>query len=220
LLARPRSQTGPWARVFGDILDLAFLGWALKSRSTHRVRTLGAIAAVAGVTAIDAYAGVRRRRMMLGEPVRESITINKSPDEMYRLWKNFERFPEFMSWVEDIQDLGSGRSHWRVKTPAGGIVEWDAEIIEDVPGRRIAWCSLPDSKVPNAGQVTFMDAPGNRGTELIVEMQVGVPLGKLLAGAEAKGDLRRLKQVLETGEVIRSDASIHRLPHAAQPPEV
>ena len=220
LLARPRAQLGPWARVFGDALDLAFLGWAFKSRSVHRGRTFGAIATVAGVTALDAYAGARRRRTMLGEPVRESITINKSPDEMYRIWRKFDRFPEFMSWVDDVQDLGDGRSHWRVKAPTGRIVEWDAEIVEDVPGHRIAWRSLPGSKVPNFGQVTFFDAPGNRGTELLVEMQVGVPLGKLLAGVEAKGDLRRLKQVLETGEVTKSDASIHRLPHAAQPPEV
>jgi uncharacterized membrane protein len=220
LLAKPQSPVGPWARVFGDMLDLAFLGWALKSRSLQRGRTISAIAAVAGVAAVDAYAGVRRRRMLLGEPVREAITINRRPDELYALWKNFARLPEFMSWVESVRDLGNGRSHWTVKTPAGVSVEYDAEIVEDVPGHRIAWRSLPGATVPNRGQVTFIAAPGNRGTELLVEMQVAAPLGKTLAGAEAKGDLRRLKQILETGEVMRSDASIHRGPHAAQPSEV
>jgi uncharacterized membrane protein len=220
LLARPQGALGPWARVFGDMLDLAFLGWALRSKSIERGRTIGAIVAVAGVAALDAYAGVRRSRAVLGEPVRQMVTINRSPDEIYAQWRDFERLPDFMTWVESVQDLGGGRSHWKVKTPAGKSIEYDAEIVEDVPGHRIAWRSLPGASVPNCGQVTFYAAPGNRGTEVIVEMQVAGPLASTIAGAEAKGDLRRLKQVLETGEIVHSDASIHRGPHPAQPPEV
>jgi uncharacterized membrane protein len=220
LLAKPQGAMGPWARVFGDMLDLAFLGWAMSSKSLNKTRTFGAIAAVAGVAVIDAYAGVRRQRRMLGEPIRQAITINKQPDEIYALWRNFEQLPRFMTWVESVQDLGGGRSHWKVKTPAGVSIEYDAEIVEDVPGHRIAWRSLPGATVPNSGQVTFIAAPGNRGTEVIVDMQVAAPLGKTIAGSEAKGDLRRLKQVLETGEIMRSDASIHRGPHPAQPSEV
>jgi uncharacterized membrane protein len=220
LLAKPQAAMGPWARVFGDMLDLAFLGWAMGSKSLNRPRTLGAIAAVAGVAVIDAYAGVRRQRRIMGEPVRQAITINRSPDEIYAIWRNFEQLPQFMTWVESVRDLGNGRSHWKVRTPAGASIEYDAEIVEDVPGHRIAWRSLPGATVPNSGQVTFIAAPGNRGTEVIVDMQVAAPLGKTVAGAEAKGDLRRLKQVLETGEIMKSDASIHRGPHPAQPSEV
>lgn len=77
LLAKPQSSFGPWARVFGDIIDLAFLGWALGSRSADRNRTIGAIVAVAGVAALDAYAGLRRQRALLGEPVRQVITIDR-----------------------------------------------------------------------------------------------------------------------------------------------
>ncbi|HEY5946545.1 MAG TPA: SRPBCC family protein [Kofleriaceae bacterium] len=220
LLAKPQSQLGPWARVVGDVLDLAFLSWAFKSKSMRKTRTFSAIAAVVGVAAVDAFAGVRRRRMMLGEPVRQAITIAREPDELYAFWRNFEQLPRFMTWVESVQDLGGGRSHWKVKTPAGGSIEYDAEIVEDVPRHRIAWRSLPGATVPNAGQVTFIAAPGGRGTEVLVEMQVAAPLGKTIASAEAKGDLRRLKQVLETGEILHSDSSIHRGPHPARPSEV
>jgi len=219
LLGKPQGAIGPWARVVGDVLDLAFLGWALGTKSVHRSRTLGAIGAVLGVAALDAYAGMRRRRALLGEPVRQALTINRSPDELYSMWKNLEKLPRFMTWVESIHDLGNGRSHWKVKTPVGGTIEWDAEIVEDVPGHRIAWRSLPGTKVPNCGQITFLAAPGNRGTEVILEMQVAAPLGNTVAGSEAKGDLRRFKQVIETGDVMRSDASIHRGPHPAQPSE-
>ena len=220
LLAKPQGAMGPWARVMGDMLDLAFLGWALKSKSLQRGRTLGAIAAVVGVAAVDAYAGVRRQRALLGEPVRQALTINRRPEEIYAIWKNFEQLPQFMTWVEEVKDLGNGRSHWKVKTPVGVSIEYDAEIVEDVPGHRIAWRSLPGASVANAGQITFIAAPGNRGTEVLLEMQVAAPLGKTLAGSEAKGDLRRFKQVLETGEIVHSDASIHRGPHPAQPSEV
>jgi uncharacterized membrane protein len=220
LLARPQSGLGPWARVAGDMLDLAFLGWALSSKSVNRPRTLFAIAAVAGVTALDAYAGVRRRRRMLGEPARQATTIHRPPEEVYALWRRLDQLPRFMTWVESVQDLGDGRSHWKVRTPIGKVIEYDAEIVEDVPGHRIAWRSLPGAPVANRGQVTFLAAPGNRGTEVIVDIQVAAPLGTTIAGAEAKGDLRRLKQMLETGEVLYSDASIHRGPHPARPAEV
>jgi len=220
LLAKPQSALGPWARMIGDMVDLAFLGWALSSKSFDRRRTIGAIVAVAGVTALDAYAGVRRRNKLLSEPVREAITIHRRPDEIYALWKRLEQLPQFMTWLESVQDLGNGRSHWKVKKPSGGTIEYDTEVVEDIPGNRIAWCSLPGERVPHRGQVTFLPAPGDRGTEVIVEMQFAVPLARMIAGAEAKGDLRRLKQILETGEIVSSDASIHRAPHAARPSEV
>jgi uncharacterized membrane protein len=136
---------------------------------------------------------------------------------VYALWRNFDRLPEFMTWVESVRDLGGGKSHWTVKTPAGTTIEYDAELIEDSPNHRIAWRSLPGASVPNAGSVMFLDAPGGRGTEVLVEMQVAAPLGKTIASAEAKSDLRRLKQMLEVGEIVKSDASIHKMPHAAQP---
>jgi uncharacterized membrane protein len=108
-------------------------------------------------------------------------------------------------------------------------VEWDAEITEDRPNELIAWRSLPDSQVPNSGQVRFRDAPGNRGTEVIVELKYQPPGGKIGAliaklfgeepGQQVKGDLRRLKQVMEIGEIVHSDASIYPGPHPAQPPE-
>jgi uncharacterized membrane protein len=219
LLAKPQAAVGPWARVLGDVLDLAWLGWALNSKSLNKTRTLSAIAAVAGVAALDAYAGVRRQRRLLGEPVRRQITINRAPAEVYAIWKDIEQLPRFMTWVESVQDLGGGRSHWKIKTPAGASIEYDAETVEDVPGHRIAWRSLPGASVPNSGQVTFITAPGNRGTEVIVDMQVAGALAKIVAGSEAKGDLRRLKQVLETGEIVHSDSSIHRGPHPARPSE-
>lgn len=216
LLAKPTSPYGGWNRVFGDLIDLMTMSVAMKRGSTHRGRNVFALANVVGVTALDAYHGVRESRRKLGEPVRRAITINRRPEEVYAMFKNFERLPEFMNWIESVEMIDEDLSHWRVKTPAG-VIEYNAETIEDVPGRKIAWRSMPDATVPNRGCVEFLDAPGGRGTEVLVEMQVAAPLGKTLASAEAKSDLRRLKQMLEVGEIVKSDASIHKKPHAAQP---
>jgi uncharacterized membrane protein len=217
LLSRPTSSVGPWSRVAGDLLDLAMLGLALRRKSYSHGRTIGAMAAVAGVAAVDVFAGIRQSRRKLGEPVKRAITIARPPHEVYALWRNFERLPEFMTWIESVRDLGGGKSHWTVKTPAGATIEYDAELTEDVPNRKLAWRSLPGAAVPNCGSVMFLEAPGGRGTELLVELQVAAPLGKTIASAEAMGDLRRLKQILETGEVVKSDASVHKGPHPAQP---
>src|SRR5215212_6007393 len=134
-----------------------------------------------------------------------------------------------MAHLESVQVLENGRSRWKAKAPMGTNVEWEAETIEDRPNELISWRALPDSTVPNSGQVRFREAPGGRGTEVTVELQYQPPGGKLgsliakLFGEEpsqqVKGDLRRFKQVIELGEVVHSDASIHRGPHPAQPPE-
>ncbi|HTL34614.1 MAG TPA: SRPBCC family protein [Kofleriaceae bacterium] len=154
--------------------------------------------------------------MKLGKPLRRAITIGREPLEVYNFWRKLELLPKFMYWIESVEDLGNGISRWKVKTPAGAI-EYDAELVEDVPGHRISWRTLPGATVPHRGTVDFVDAPGGRGTEVIVEMQVAAPLGKTIASQEAGGDLRRLKQILEIGELIKSDASIHEAPHPAQP---
>jgi len=110
------------------------------------------------------------------------------------------------------------RSHWVARAPAGQEVEWDAEIIDERPGRRIAWRSLAESDVRHEGEVRFREAPGDRGTEVRVHIDYDPPAGKAGAAVaklfgeepeqQIRDDLRRLKQVLETGEVLLSDGSL------------
>src|SRR4051812_22284164 len=78
--------------------------------------------------------------------VKKSIIINRSPEELYRFWRDFENLPRFMNHLESVRVLDDKRSHWVAKAPAGTSVEWDAEIIEDRPGELIAWRSLAGSE--------------------------------------------------------------------------
>lgn len=235
LLARPRPATWAWARVAGDALDLAALGEAMTEAGTDRRRIAAATAAVVGVTALDIYAGVRlsRRAAEAGwnrVDVRHSVTIARPAEELYRFWRDFENLPQFMNHLESVRDLGGGRSHWTAKAPAGMTVEWDAEVADDVPGQRIAWRSLPGGDVENDGSVRFVPAPGGRGTEVHVDLRYDPPGGTLgswfarLFGEnpdqQVYDDLRAFKQVMEIGEVVRSDGTAGggRYPqHPAQP---
>ena len=240
LLTRERPTAYAWGRVAGDAMDLAVLGRAMGNRRNDNRRLAAAAMAVAGVMLLDVIAGRRlgqqetdgaqlARPREQGIRVRKAITINRSPEEVYRYWRNFENLPRFMVHLESVRELDQRRSYWRVHAPLGTTVEWTAEIVEDRPNELISWRSAEDAQVPNSGVVRFRPTPDGRGTEVHLELSydppagaVGATIAKLLGrepSVQVDGDLRRFKQVLETGEVVHSDASIHRGPHPARPPE-
>lgn len=241
LLARQHPASFAWGRVAGDAMDLAVLGKALTSSRNDQSRVAAATAAVVGVTILDIIAGIglsrpangaaaeraAGRRKERGIRVKKAITVSRSPAETYDFWRNFENLPRFMAYLESVRLMDKRRSYWKVKAPLGATVEWAAEITEDRPNELIAWRSLEGAAVPNFGQVRFIPAPGGRGAEVHVELTydppggiIGATIAKLFGeepSQQVDGDLRRFKQVLEVGEVVHSDASVHRGPHSAQP---
>jgi len=239
ILSQPRSAGWVWGRVAGDLVDLASLASAMNSHRSEKGRVATATAAVLGVTALDVICAQRLSEKSQGAngyargeqltPVVETITINRSPEEIYQFWRDFSRLPTFMRYLDSVQVLDERRSHWRAKAVAGIAVEWDAEITDDRPNEMISWRSLEGSDVYNTGTVRFQRASGGRGTVVRVEIRYAPPggamsslLAKLFSSAPGpliQTDLRALKQVMETGEVVKSDASIHAGMHAAQPPE-
>lgn len=179
-----------------------------------------------GLGLVGAFFYLRRRRRAdaAGPQPIFSVTINRPPREVYTYFRQLANLPRFMSWLDRVEPQGVLRSHWVARLPIGGTVEWDAELVDDRPDEKIAWQTVEGALFAHRGQVTFAPTPGKTGTEVRVEMVLGVAgmrpsaaVAKLLTRPQIKGDLRRLKQVLETGEVLVSDASRHRLPHPAQP---
>jgi len=221
ILSRRRPVGWLWSRVGGDIMDLAVLGAALTSPHANRRRIAVATAAVTGVTVLD----LRASQQLSSQPelqdsavsvqVKKSITINRSPEELYHFWHEFQNFPRFMNDLESVQNIGEKRSHWIAKGPAGKRIEWDAEITEDRPNELIAWRSLEGSQVQNSGSVRFEPARGKPGTVLRVEIEYRPPVGLLGAtvatflGADPKQqvheNLHRFRQLMETGEIITTE---------------
>jgi uncharacterized membrane protein len=224
VLARPDLPAPRWTRVIGDVIDLGLLGLALTTPGTAKRRLAVALGMVAGVTALDVLAARRRGQVRQPLPVIASVTINKPPLEVYEFYRRFEQLPLFMDYLVSVEQHGNRRSTWTARLPVGGTVRWEAEILEDRPGEALSWRSIEGSRLQTRGRVTFTRAPGRDMTEVRVELQLGVlgrgpslALARLFARPQVRGDLRRLKQVMETGEVLRSDASLHRLPYPAQP---
>ncbi|WP_292936804.1 SRPBCC family protein [Noviherbaspirillum sp.] len=217
ILARPRQSGWLWARVAGDAMDLALLALAGRGATGERRRLNLATAAVAGVTALDVLSSIQSQRQTYetAEPttlhVEKSLIINRSPEDCYRFWHDFESFPRFMKHVESVRITGDNRMHWKAKGPAGLSIEWNAELTADEPSRYLAWSSVEGSDVDNAGSVRFEPAPGARGTIVRVALQYSPPGGK--AGAviarlfgeepsqQIEEDLRRFKWLIETGEI-------------------
>jgi uncharacterized membrane protein len=215
-----------WTRVAGDVLDVALLlaGVAARGRGRRRQGAISA-AALGGIGALDLYAAVRATRDggarhasgARNRSVRAAVTVRRPTEDVYRFWRDLENLPSFMHHLQSVTTGADGRSHWVASAPVGRPVQWDAQITEDRPGERIAWQSLPGSAIQNGGSVEFTPASNGDGTEVRVRIGYQMPGGALGKAAatlfgespdqQVNDDLRRFKQILETGEVLRSDGS-------------
>ncbi|WP_244220354.1 MULTISPECIES: SRPBCC family protein [Micromonospora] len=232
LLTSRRKSVWAWTRVVGDAMDLASLGVAIAHRSGRRRRRLVAVTgAVVGITVVDLLTAVQATRAKKigsaptargsreGGPMEltATTTIRKPPPKVYAFWRDLGNLPTFMAHLEQIRTTGDRTSHWSASAPFGTNVEWDAEIVDEAPGEKIAWRSTGNADVPNAGTVRFVPAPDGVSTEVHVVLSYDIPggaVGKAVAkyfGEEPHqqldDDLRRLKQVLETGQVVRSEGA-------------
>ena len=149
-----------------------------------------------------------------GIRVDRTTTINCPREQVYAFWRNLENLPRFMKHVQCVRQIDDLHSHWIVEGPAGQKVEWDAEIINEIPNELLAWRSLPGASVDNAGSVRFEHATAGRGTKVSVSLQyqppagqIGVVLAKLLGkdpDLEVDMELHRLKNIIEAGEIPTS----------------
>lgn len=197
ILMRRRPIGFLWARTLGDIMDLALLGRSMRSWRADRPRLTMAMAAVGGVAVLDLVASLRTSRRATTDElaITKLITIGRTPIEVH--------------------------DAWRAAQPD------DIEIIDERRGELVSWRTGPRSALPHVGVARFTAAPGDRGTEVRVDIHYHAPLGKLGAaaaklvgnepGQQVYRDLRHIKQILETGEIVHSDASVRRGMHPARP---
>ena len=213
ILATARRSGWMWSRVAGDAIDIASLTAALVDKPNLRKGL--ATASVVGVSALDVLTAVQTSRTAGRDfPVKRTITVNKPVEEVYDYWHDFAKLPTFMRHLESVTVEGT-RSTWTATGPGGRTVTWHAETTFDRRPERLAWRSVDG--LPNEGVVVFRPAPGGRGTEVDVELSFdppGGPFGNAVArlfgehpDQQVADDLRRFKQILETGEIVRSDSN-------------
>ncbi|WP_428333822.1 SRPBCC family protein [Novosphingobium sp.] len=152
--------------------------------------------------------------------VGKSVTINRPRSELYAFWRDFSRLPDVMDNVERIEMVSATRSHWVVRAPGGRSVEWDADVTEDRDGELIAWASVEGADIRNSGRIEFRDA-GARGTIVTATIAYDPPggvIGQIIAklfqrepAIQTRRDLRRFKQLMETGEIATNARTVKQL---------
>jgi uncharacterized membrane protein len=220
ILTQPERPAWLWSRVAGDAMDLALLGSAFRAPEARRVRLATAVGAVGLVTALDVACSRRMTQESntsgtAAQPLHVSIAIERSAQELYQYWRDFTNLPRFMRHLQEVRVSDPQHSHWIASTPLGGTLEWDSELTEDRSGELLSWRSLPGSEVSSAGTVRFEPALQGDGSIVHLQMQYEAPsgpLGSALSGLlktvtreQLKLELRRFKQLMETGEFATTD---------------
>lgn len=195
-----------------------------QSRAPDTSRRFGMLsAALAGISVLDllvAWDHTARLRHVPAVPVKDrtgvlhvkkSLDVNCSPEKCYRFWRDVENFPRFMPHVERVEPIDATHSNWQVRGPFRQTFQWRAALTSDIPGQQLGWQTTSGSEVTHTGVVRFSPAPGHRGTRVELEFTFHPPLGKAgvmlarLTGEEPSQqlseDLRRFKQLIETGEI-------------------
>ena len=142
--------------------------------------------------------------------------INRPRHELYAFWRDFRNLPAFAENVKEGEILDGDRSQWTIAGPVGAEIDLVSEIIEERPGEYVSWRSTEGSDVDHEGWIEFRDNAFGRGTEVRIFISYDPPagaLGKVVAKVlqrepriQARRELRRFKQLMETGEVSTSKA--------------
>lgn len=206
-----QDEAAPWirARIAGDAVDLAGLACGALVPGADVKRIAINTALVTGITAVDVYCsralGLHGQR---ASPRHEtvSIEVDRSPDALYRFWRSFANLPRVMPHLVSVREIDARRSHWIANGPAGTRVEWDSEIIDDVPNERIAWRSCDGTRPFHAGSVQFVRRPSG-GTLVIVELlheslpgTVGTALARLFGlnpAGTVRANLQKFRAMME-----------------------
>jgi uncharacterized membrane protein len=173
----------------------------------NKTKTLTVLAV--GTAAVAAPLLLRRRAHGRADVLGASLLIERPADEVWQAWRRLEDLPRHLRHIERVELLGGDRSRWTAVAPGGRRLEWEAEIVDETPGERLAWSSLPDSDVHHRGEVEVL--PSGDGAS-ILQVVLDVEGGRGLAGMAAarfdsltrrtlREDLRRFKSRMEAGEV-------------------
>ena len=106
--------------------------------------------------------------------IRTHVIVNKPRADVYAFWRRLENWPLFMHHLENVDELDSTTSAWRLKIPGMGEARWEARIVKEEKNEELSWHSTPGSVIETTGKVNFADTPGN-ATRIDVLLSYRVP---------------------------------------------
>jgi len=140
-----------------------------------------------------------------------SVVVDRGASDLYEFWRDFSNLPRIMSFLERVEPMEGNVSHWVARLPPGPALEWDSELVEDIPDHRLSWRSLEGSEIRTWGTVVFENRADGKGTDVSVELNFNPPgnstgsaVAHFLRGLEASvlsKNLRNLKAYMEAGEL-------------------
>ncbi|MBV8362612.1 MAG: cyclase/dehydrase [Deltaproteobacteria bacterium] len=222
VLAEPAESRWMWGRVAGDALDLGLLGLAfISAPRRERIRVMGAIAAVAGVTVLDLRCArhnehnsyrtsLRKLSGGRGVRVQKSLLMNAPAAEIYSFCRELNNLPRIIPGISSVLRTDEGNLRFVTHGLLRKDATWDLALIEERPNELITWRSLDEAPFENAGSIRFIEQPGKRGTIVRVEMLLNPTPGRLgeslvsifnQPAFHLNEALRRLKALIETGEI-------------------
>jgi len=189
-------------------------GGSLLTLASRKGGLFGALLAIGGAFLLyKAVTGARAERRSsshtLGRDVHlsNSIAIDCPASDLYEFWRDFSNLPRVMGFLERVEPMEGKISHWVARLPAGPALEWDSEVVEDVPNQRLSWRSLEGSDIDTWGTVTFEPSVDQRKTEVSLKLNfntssnpTGNTVAHFLRGLEASvlsKNMRKLKAYME-----------------------
>jgi uncharacterized membrane protein len=128
---------------------------------------------VAGGVVQNPALGIRDRRRAI--EVQRTFQLDAVPETVFEWWSRPARLARFLSYVDEVRDLGGGRVEWRVQGPGDEPLVWRATITALEPGRLLAWRSDADALVSQSATVRV--TPTEDGTQLDLRLAYAPPAG-------------------------------------------
>lgn len=171
---------------------------------------------VYAATGVNTRVGPRDTRLLVGGrrsvDADDAVTVMAPAEALFGFWRRFEMLPRFMDHLVSVSQLDRRRSYWIAKAAAGGTVEWEAELVDEVDGEQLAWRSVDGAEVSTAGSVTFRPVADGAHTEVRVKLRYDAPAGRVNRtigwlfcrnpAPSISDDLERFKRLMETGEMV------------------
>lgn len=148
-----------------------------------------------------------------GIKIVKSVFVRQSASALYAFWRDLSNLTKIVQPPVEVSPVSAVEAHWTVSVPGGERVAWDTLIINEEPGRLIAWRSGDNAGVPNAGTVRFEPLPGGKGTEVTVKLEydppdsqaeeIGVRFSRDEAGERVADALQRFKTLFDVNDGAR-----------------